>query len=174
MSTSDASRAVRSSIVVERNPRPAIHIVPKRPPAPPTLRTADYARLASFRYALRTFLHFSEAAAAKVGLTGQQYQALLVVRSVAGSAPVTIAELAKQLLIKHNSAVGLADRLVAQGLMVREQIAGDRRKVQVLLTPKGEQVLGGLASIHRTKLRQIGPDIERILGELTGAWRRHE
>ena len=95
-----------------------------------------------------------------------------MVRSLAESAPVSIADLAQQLLIKHNSAVGLADRLVAQGLMVRERIPENRRKVQLRLTPKGEQVLGRLASIHRIKLRRIGPDINRILGDLTGAWRQ--
>lgn len=147
-------------------------IVPKRNSAAIMLRTADYARLASFRYALRTFLHFSEGVAARVGLTSQQYQAMLVVRSLAESPPVSIADLAHQLLIKHNSAVGLADRLVAQGLIVRERIPENRRKVQLRLTPKGEQMLRRLASIHRLKLRRIGPDINRILGELTGAWRQ--
>src|SRR6185436_16923935 len=43
----------------------------------PQLQTADFVRLASFRYALRRFLRFSEAAAVKVGLTGQHYQAML-------------------------------------------------------------------------------------------------
>jgi len=146
--------------------------VPKRNPNPPTLRTADYVKLASFRYALRNFLHFSETVAARVGLTSQQYQALLAVRSLAESAPVSIADLAQQLLIKHNSAVGLADRLVAQGLMVRERIPENRRKVQLRLTSKGEHVLRRLASIHRAKLRRIGPDINLILEDLAGAWRQ--
>ena len=146
-------------------------IVTKRTPAPPKLSSADYHRLASFRYTLRTFLHFSESAATAVGLTGQQYQALLAVRSLGERVPVSINDLAHQLLIKHNSAVGLADRLVAQGLMVREPIVDDRRKVQLRLTPKGETVLGRLASVHQLKLRRIGPEIHEILGELTRAWR---
>jgi len=136
------------------------------------LRTADYARLASFRYALRRFLHFSEAAAAKVGLTGQHYQAMLAIRGSPQGRGVTINDLARQLLIKHNSAVGLVDRLVAHSLVTRESSAEDRRKVFLRLSREGEQVLGRLASVHRLKLRRIGPDIHRILGELTGAWRR--
>jgi DNA-binding MarR family transcriptional regulator len=138
----------------------------------PPLQTAEYVRLASFRYALRSFLHFSEAATARVGLTGQQYQAMLVLRSCVGRVPVTINDLARQLLIQHNSAVGLVDRLVAHGLVVRESISADLRKVQLVLTRKGERVLGNLASVHRQKLRRIGPDIHRIMGELTGAWGR--
>ena len=148
--------------------------VPKRNADSSTLSSADYAKLASFRYALRTFLHFSESAAARVGLTGQQYQAMLVVRSRGERAPVLISDLAHELLIRHNSAVGLADRLVAQGLMVRERTPADQRKVQLRLTPKGEQVLGRLASIHRLKLQQIGPEIHKILGELTRVWRQRE
>jgi len=136
------------------------------------LRDADFERLASFRYALRRFLHFSEMATARVGLTGQQYQAMLVVRSRGGRAPVTINDLARQLLIRHNSAVGLVDRLCALGLMSRARVAEDRRKVRLRLTAKGEQVLGRLASVHRLKLRRIGPEIHRFLGELTGAWSR--
>jgi len=136
------------------------------------LRDADFERLASFRYALRRFLHFSEMATARVGLTGQQYQALLVVRSRDGRVPVTMNDLARQLLIRHNSAVGLVDRLCALGLMSRARVADDRRKVRLRLTSKGEQVLGRLASVHRLKLRRIGPEIHRFLGELTGAWSR--
>ncbi|MEP7084147.1 MAG: MarR family transcriptional regulator, partial [Betaproteobacteria bacterium] len=117
----------------------------------PVLRAAEYERLASFRYALRTFLHFSETVVARVGLTGQQYQALLVVRTLGETSPVSIVDLARQLLIKHNSAVGLADRLVAQGLIERERVAEDRRKVRLRLTSKGEKILGLLAAIHYQK-----------------------
>jgi len=136
------------------------------------LQTADYVRLATFRWALRRFLHFSESATAKVGLTGQQYQAMLVLRSRLGRAPVTINDLARQLLIRHNSAVGMVDRLASLGLLVRAGIPEDRRKVQLRLTRKGEQVLGSLAAIHRQKLRRIGPDIHQNLAELAGAWGR--
>lgn len=134
------------------------------------LRTADYARLAAFRYSLRSFLHFSEAAAARVGLTGQQYQAMLFVRSCRDGPAISIADLARELLIKHNSAVGLADRLVAQGLMARARAPEDRRIVQLCLTEKGERILGRLAQVHRAKLRRIGPGMHRILREMTAAW----
>jgi DNA-binding MarR family transcriptional regulator len=148
--------------------------MPKRKPGPPGLQTTDYMRLASFRYALRRFLHFSELTTAKVGLTSQQYQAMLVVRSREEHGPVSINDLANELLIRHNSAVGLVDRLVTQGLMARERIPEDRRKVRLVLTARGGRVMGQLASIHRLKLRQIGPDIRRILGDLAGAWRQHD
>jgi DNA-binding MarR family transcriptional regulator len=144
--------------------------MPKSPA--PKLRTADYVRLAAFRRALRSFVHFSEEAASRLGLTGQQYQAMLFVRSRADGAPASIADLADELLIRHNSAVGLADRLVSQGLMMRKRTPQDRRRVELRLTARGERLLGRLVRVHRAKLRRIGPDIHRILADLSGAWRK--
>ena len=130
------------------------------------LHTAEYVRLAAFRHALRRFLNFSEVAAAGVGLTGQHYQAMLAIRGNPSEQPVTINDLAQHLIIKHNSAVGLVDRLVQEGLVTRETSAQDRRKVQVLFTDRGEGVLGKLASMHRQELKRIGPAINHALEEL--------
>jgi DNA-binding MarR family transcriptional regulator len=131
------------------------------------LTTRDYARLAAFRHALRGFLRFSEDAAARVGLTSQHYQAMLVLRGCPEDRRVTIAELAAQLLIKHNSAVELVDRLVAQKLAARELSLTDRRKVELRLTPRGREVLGKLAATHRRELRRVGPILKRFLAELS-------
>ena len=45
-----------------------------------TMHDSDYAALAQFRYQIRSFLAFSEAAAAKQGLTPTQHQALLGIK----------------------------------------------------------------------------------------------
>ena len=132
------------------------------------LDAAEYQQLASFRYALRSFLRFSEAAAEKVGLTAQHYQALLAVCATADG-HVTINDLAQQLLIRHNSAVGLVDRLTAQGLLAREPSAEDGRKVHLRLTSKGDRVLEKLAEVHREELRRIGPQLKALLHDITRA-----
>jgi DNA-binding MarR family transcriptional regulator len=132
---------------------------------PPLLKTAHYARLAAFRYALRTFIHFSESASNRVGLTGQQYQAMLYVRS-RGDDSVSINDLAGELLIKHNSAVGLIDRLVSLGMMARGRAEEDRRRACLSLTPKGARLLARLAYVHRQKLNSISPGMRRVLEEL--------
>ena len=132
------------------------------------LEAGEYQQLASFRYALRGFLRFSEAAAEKVGLTAQHYQALLVICATAASR-VTINDLAQQLLIRHNSAVGLVDRLTEQGLVTREPSPEDGRKVHLRLTTKGDRVLRKLAEGHREELRRIGPQLEALLHDITGA-----
>ena len=129
------------------------------------LDASEYQQLASFRYALRSFLRFSETAAERLGLTAQQYQALLAVCASAGG-HVMINDLAQQLLIRHNSAVGLVDRLGAQGLLAREPSAQDGRKVYLRLTAKGDRVLARLAEVHRDELRRIAPEIREQLQEI--------
>jgi DNA-binding MarR family transcriptional regulator len=131
------------------------------------LTTSDYARLAEFRRNLRGFLRFSEDAAAAVGLTSQHYQAMLVLRGCPDDRKVTINDLATQLLLKHNSAVELVDRLVEEGLVVREASSSDRRKVELRLTVRGREVLAKLASVHRAELQRVGPLLGRFFNELS-------
>ncbi len=131
------------------------------------LKTRDYAQLADFRHALRGFLRFSERAATEVGLTTQHYQAMLVLRGCPDERRITIAELAEQLLIKHNSAVELVDRLVAEDLVVREASNADRRKVELRLTQRGREVLAKLAAVHRAELQRVGPILKGFFGELS-------
>ncbi len=131
------------------------------------LTTRDYAELASFRHALRDFLRFSEAAAAHEGLTSQHYQAMLILRGWPDGRAVSISDLAQQLLIKHNSAVGLVDRLAHECLVVRSASTVDRRKVELRLSPRGRQVLARLAATHCDELRRIGPVMKRFFAALT-------
>lgn len=133
----------------------------------PTITTEEYARLAAFRLAVRTFLHFSEQAAAQAGLTGQHYQALLALRACPPGRPCTINDLAQQLFLKHNSTVALVDRLEADGLLVRVPSSVDRRKVELRITVRGSRVLGKLAERHRAKLKLIGPELETFFRELS-------
>jgi len=134
---------------------------------PQELGPAEYRTLAAFRYTLRRFLQFSDVAAAAVGLTQQQYQALLVMKSRHGE--MSISELASQLLVKHHSAVGLVDRLEQQGLVRREPSKSDRRKVVVRLTTHGARVFEKLASVHKAELRRIGPGWARFIKLLSRA-----
>lgn len=136
--------------------------------APHLLPVSDeeYEQLAAFRYALRRFLSFSEGAAREAGVTPQQYVALVTVRGFPGRRQVTISELAERLKIRHHSAVGLVNRLVSQGLLVRTPSTGDRRQVFATLTPRGAELLDRLAAAHRDQLRRIGPELTAALERL--------
>ena len=86
---------------------------------------------------------------------------------------VSISDLAQQLLIRHNSAVGLVDRLNDQGLVAREPSPEDGRKVYLRLTAKGDRVLEKLAGVHREELQRIGPQLEALLHQITDTtWQR--
>lgn len=128
----------------------------------------EYEMLANFRYALRQFLRFSETAARQAGITPQQHQAILAIAGFPGQDQITISELAERLQIRHHSAVGLVDRLVAQDLVMREPGKADRREVYVSLTPQGNDILAQLSATHRQELRRIGPQLHLLLEQLTG------
>jgi DNA-binding MarR family transcriptional regulator len=132
------------------------------------VRAEEYEALAAFRYALRQFLAFSESAAAAVGLTPQQHQALLAVKGFPGPEPMTIGALAERLRIRHHSTVGLVDRLAAQGLLARHPGRVDRRQVHLALTASGARVLARLSAVHRAELRRIRPRLITLLEDLSG------
>lgn len=135
----------------------------KRPAKRDTARAVDYAALAEFRYQLRKFLAFSEAAAQKAGLTPQQHQALLAIKGFSSPAPISVGDLARFLLIRHHTAVELMDRMTKLGLLSRVVDADDGRRVLVKLTRKGEQKLRTLSKIHFEELQSASPALTRIL-----------
>lgn len=128
---------------------------------------ADYRTLASFRAALRKFLRRSEEIVQQEGFTPQQHQTLLAIKGFTGKSAPTIKELAARLQIRHNSMVGLVNRLEQHDYVRRVVSDLDRRRVHVALTRKGETMLNRLTLAHRIELRQIGPEITRLLSEVT-------
>jgi DNA-binding MarR family transcriptional regulator len=138
----------------------------KRTPVSRGLSDTDYHRLAQFRHALRQFLHFSDDAARRGGLTSQQYQALVAVRGFAGNQPPSVGDLAGWLMIEHHSAVGLVDRLVAADLVARGKHGLDGRRVTLALTPKAKTLLTGLVDAHRAELRRLVPLMKPLLSDL--------
>ncbi len=118
-------------------------------------------QLAAFRHDLRQFHFFSEQACAEQGLTTQQYQALLTLRAEHGGLPITVSMLAQQLLVKHNTAVGLIDRMEALGLAARRHSETDRRSVVLEITPRGKRLVQRLAEAHRRELGRVAPDFMR-------------
>ncbi|OAF17281.1 MarR family winged helix-turn-helix transcriptional regulator [Bradyrhizobium neotropicale] len=134
-----------------------------RPSKSGAMRESDYAALAQFRYQLRTFLAFSEAAAQRAGLTPQQHQALLAIKGFGGREAASVGDVARFLLIRHHTAVELMNRMVKLKLIVREADPQDARRVLVKLTAKGEQKLRSLSRIHLDELGAATPALSKIL-----------
>jgi DNA-binding MarR family transcriptional regulator len=129
---------------------------------------ADYRRLAEFRYVIRCFLEFSEAAATRTGLTPRQHQALLAIKGASEGTPPTIGYLAERLRIQHHSAVELVDRLVEAGLLLRTTDARDRRRVRLALTATAEAHLAALSAAHLEELNRLRPTLLEILEHASG------
>ena len=130
---------------------------------PKQMTQHDYAALAAFRQSLREFLSFSEEAARKAGLPPQQHQALLAIRGFGAGRGVTVGDLAGHLLLKHHTAVGLADRLVRAKLVVRTHDPADRRRVLLTLTAKADRVLTALSAAHLVEMRRNAPALGRLI-----------
>jgi DNA-binding MarR family transcriptional regulator len=124
-----------------------------------------YEGLAGFRHALRRFLAFSEAITEAAGVTPQQYQAMLVIKTYPDK-EIMIRALAEQMLLVPNGAVQLVDRLVSADLVERRQSQIDRRSVLVALTPKGAILLERLAADHVEELLKREPLLAESLGRL--------
>jgi len=123
----------------------------------------DFTRLLAFRDGLRRFLHWSEAEAKAVGLTGAQHQLLLAIRGHRGDggdggghaeAP-SIGEVAEHLLLRHHSAVELVDRAQRSGLVDRVDDDADQRVVRLTLTAAGEAKLEALSAAHLEELSRL-------------------
>lgn len=126
----------------------------------------DYQALAEFRYQIRLYLHFAEQMARSGGIEPQQHQVLLTVKGLPGDKKATIGEIAERLQIQHHSAVELIDRLVERGLVERQRDESDLRRVLVLLTSQGEEVLEQLSALALAELRTTGPALVRTLNIL--------
>ncbi|MBV8684020.1 MAG: winged helix-turn-helix transcriptional regulator [Caulobacteraceae bacterium] len=135
------------------------------PQAPP-VTLEQYRALAAFRHQLRRFLAFSSREAEAAGYAPQQYQALLAIKGHAGDRPISIGELADQLLVRQHSAAELVNRMQAAGLVRRAATPGDARRVAVLLTDQGEEALRRLAPTHLRELTQNEGFVARLLALL--------
>ncbi|MDQ1436047.1 MAG: hypothetical protein QOF59_2863 [Actinomycetota bacterium] len=126
----------------------------------------DYRRLLELRTGLRQFLHWSEQQATAVGITAAQHQLLLAIRGHGAGAAPTIGDVAESLLLRHHSVVGLVDRAVDAGLVVRHVDPTDHRAVRLGLTPLGARRLRQLSGVHLEELRRLGPRVRSLWANL--------
>lgn len=119
------------------------------------LTKKQFEALSEFRYQLKRFLHFSEAAAKEQGITPLQYLLLLHIQGYPGRNWATVGELAERLQMNHNATVALLTRCEELDLVERRKNESDRRKVEIHLTVKGSSYLQKLAQQHKTELQSL-------------------
>jgi DNA-binding MarR family transcriptional regulator len=130
------------------------------------LSTSQYAAIAAFRYELRRFMAFSEAAAAASLKPAQQHQALLAIAGHAGAERPSVGTIAEQLLVAPHTAAELVSRMVDAGLVTKTPSRDDRRRLELVLTAKSELLLRHLTLAHLNELKTLEPALLRALGRL--------
>jgi DNA-binding MarR family transcriptional regulator len=127
---------------------------------------ADYTRLLAVRAELRRFEHWSAEQAEAQGVTASQHQLLLAVRGHPEPTGPTISQVAEYLLVRHHSAVELADRCERAGLITRTRDETDHRVVRLRLAEGGIHILDALTGAHLEELAKLTPLFESLLGAL--------
>lgn len=119
------------------------------------LSREQYVAIAAFRHQLRRFLAFSETVAAAAGLPVQQHQALLAIVGHAGPEPPTVGALAEQLIVAPHTAAELVSRMAEAGLVTKTPSKTDRRKLELVPTPKAASLLATLTQAHLQELEAL-------------------
>jgi DNA-binding MarR family transcriptional regulator len=127
----------------------------------------DLGALAEFRYQIRLWTRISEEAARAVGLPPQHQQTLLAIKGYPEGQP-RIVDLAERMQLRHHSMVGLLDRMQEDGLITRSR-RPDGRGVAVLMTDRGEELLGQSLSLLQPKLPGAASTLIQALTSLAGA-----
>ena len=80
-----------------------------------------------------------------------------------------MSELSRRLMVTGGNVTGLTDQLVAEGLVVRRGIPGDRRAYNVRLTPKGKRQFDAMAAEHELWIddlfADVSPEAREVLHE---------
>ena len=84
-----------------------------------------------------------------------------------------IRDFAREMLLQHNGAVQMVDRLVAGGLVERRHSPTDARSVLVSLTENGTAVLERLAAQHLVELLRQEPLLAKSLRGLRDIVQAH-
>jgi DNA-binding MarR family transcriptional regulator len=63
-------------------------------------------------------------------------------------------ELSRRMMVTGGNVTGITDQLVAEGLVERIDVEGDRRAYRVRLTPKGRKQFNDMAEEHENRIVQ--------------------
>lgn len=126
----------------------------------------EYVALARFRHALRVFQRFSEDAARSAGVTPAQHQLVLAIKGWPDADAPSVSDIADRLQLRNHSTVELVQRAEQAGLVTTRADAEDHRRQLLEVTPRGEELLASLSTLHRNELRRFRTEMNDVLGEL--------
>lgn len=102
------------------------------------------------------------------GVTGNQ---LFVLVAIGRRGRLTVSELAEDLGVSLSAITGLTNRLVRQGLVVRQRDGADRRLVYVELTAEGEKTVEDFLQQRKKLISRYFdqlplPEVEQVVASL--------
>lgn len=115
---------------------------------------------------------YSRAVETRFGVTGPQLWALW---ELGKSTPLSLKDLAARMHLTPSTVVGVVDRLVAKGLVNREQDPVDRRRVCLSLSVQGQNLVAeapnpaqgkliqGLQTLNSEQLQELSKGLEVLV-----------
>ncbi len=130
----------------------------------------------NLHYASSQLQHFENSILKNYGISLQQFNLMRIVRGQKGK-PISISEITDRMIDKMSNASRLAEKLRAKGLLARQICPKDRRKVEIILTDKGQSVIADASqtidSAINKRLSVLSKDeaeeLNRILDKVTMA-----
>jgi len=103
------------------------------------------------------------------GVTLPQFDVLSVLEHA--SAPLTMSQLSKELMVSNGNVTGVVDRLVRDGFVVRTPSPNDRRVQYIELTASGLTRFAAMAGQHESWVAELfstldGKEIDTLTGLL--------
>jgi len=129
----------------------------------------------SLRRIVKALETYSLSVEKRFDLTGPQLWALW---ELGRSGPCALKDLAEKMKLDSSTVVGVVDRLVTKGLVIRNPDATDRRRISLAPTPKGEEILAaaphpaqghllvGLEQMDRDKVENLHSSLKTLVGVL--------
>ena len=77
------------------------------------------------------------------------------------SAPMSMGELSRRLMVTNANITGLIDRLAREGLVARKPAPEDRRRQMVKITAEGRRQFEAMAADHRVWLSDMLSNLDR-------------
>ena len=96
------------------------------------------------------------------GVTPEQFNILRILRGQQGK-PIALRDISNRMIDKNSNTSRLVDKLLAKGLVQREACPEDRRRVDIVLTPSGRQLIEELKNI-----------MDQEISSLNGVWSESE
>jgi DNA-binding MarR family transcriptional regulator len=81
------------------------------------------------------------------GISQQQYNVLRILRG--SGEPLSTSDIRRRMIDRASDTSRIVDRLIAKGLVEKSICPLDRRRIEVRLTPRGEQLLETLEPVVR-------------------------